>query len=198
MKIGDIVKLSKRSPEWPKGVIGNLYKIAEVKQTEFKLCDIESDAYCFYTHTNFVITDCGCKKNKAIPKTDSPVMSVLPGMDFNTDYSLDKDWTQNHTINNDGLIVPNFEVTVDEEISFNNRVDEITHKITSLLKEKNKAYGDSALNPTNIFSKSNATESLCARIDDKLARIKNKGINDKTEDTIDDLIGYLFLLKMSI
>jgi len=29
-------------------------------------------------------------------------------------------------------------------------------------------------------------------------RIKNKGINDKTEDTVDDLIGYLLLLKMSM
>ena len=67
-----------------------------------------------------------------------------------------------------------------------------------LLKEKNKAYGDTALNPSNIFSKLNSTEAICARIDDKLARIKNKGINDKTEDTVDDLIGYLLLLKMSM
>jgi len=29
-------------------------------------------------------------------------------------------------------------------------------------------------------------------------RIKNKGINDQTEDTVDDLIGYLLLLKMSM
>ena len=49
-----------------------------------------------------------------------------------------------------------------------------------------------------MFSKLNATEAICARIDDKLARIKNKGITDKTEDTVDDLIGYLLLLKMSI
>ena len=65
------------------------------------------------------------------------------------------------------------------------------------LKLKNKAYGNSALNPAGIFSKLNATESLCARIDDKIMRIKNKGINKDTEDTVDDLIGYLLLLKMS-
>ena len=35
-------------------------------------------------------------------------------------------------------------------------------------------------------------------MDDKIARIKNKGITDKTEDTVDDLIGYLLLLKMAI
>ena len=66
------------------------------------------------------------------------------------------------------------------------------------MKKKNKAYGNTALNPTNVFSKLNSSEAICARIDDKLARIKNRGINDKTEDTIDDLIGYLLLLKMSI
>ena len=66
-----------------------------------------------------------------------------------------------------------------------------------MLKSKNKAYGNTALNPTNIFSKLNASEAICARIDDKLSRIKNKGIYDETEDTVDDLIGYLFLLKLA-
>ena len=70
--------------------------------------------------------------------------------------------------------------------------------MVKLLKEKNQAYGDTALNPSNIFSKLDSVEAICARLDDKLARIKNKGINDKTEDTIDDIIGYLLLLKMSM
>mgnify|MGYP003626142178 CR=1 FL=1 len=81
---------------------------------------------------------------------------------------------------------------------FSWHLDQIVNKITDLLKEKNAAYGDTALNPTNIFSKLKSTEAICARIDDKLARIGNKGINDETEDTIDDLIGYLLLLKMSM
>jgi len=29
-------------------------------------------------------------------------------------------------------------------------------------------------------------------------RIQNKGINDKTEDTVSDLIGYLILLKVAL
>jgi hypothetical protein len=77
-------------------------------------------------------------------------------------------------------------------------LDQITTKITTLLKEKNEAYGNTALNPTNIFSKLDSTEAICARIDDKLARISNRGITDETEDTVDDLIGYLLLLKMSM
>ena len=71
-------------------------------------------------------------------------------------------------------------------------------KVLMLLLEKNKAYGDTANNPPKIFSKLDAVEGLCARIDDKLSRIKTKGITDKTEDTISDLIGYLILLKVQL
>ena len=84
------------------------------------------------------------------------------------------------------------------EDDFSNVLDSLSSKITGLLKQKNQAYGNTALNPPQIFSKLGATEAICARIDDKLSRIQNRGINDKTEDTIDDLIGYLFLLKMSM
>lgn len=84
------------------------------------------------------------------------------------------------------------------KLNFDWHLDKVSEKIVKLLKDKNKAYGNTALNPPNIFSKLDSTEAICARIDDKLSRIKNKGINDKTEDTVDDLIGYLFLLKMSM
>ena len=74
----------------------------------------------------------------------------------------------------------------------------VTDEMKELLISKNRAYGDSATNPSNVFSKGSPIESLCARIDDKLMRIQNKGINDKTEDTVSDLIGYLILLKVAI
>jgi hypothetical protein len=81
---------------------------------------------------------------------------------------------------------------------FSTELDKVVIRISKLLKSKNKAYGNSALNPANVFSKLSAVEALCSRIDDKLMRIQNKGINDKTEDTLDDLIGYLFLLRMAL
>lgn len=84
------------------------------------------------------------------------------------------------------------------KLNFNWHLDKVVKQITDLLKSKNKAYGNTALNPPNVFSKLDSTEAICARLDDKLSRIKNKGINDKTEDTIDDVIGYLLLLKMSM
>ena len=74
---------------------------------------------------------------------------------------------------------------------------ETSTEVMNLLLEKNAAYGDSALNPVGIFSRGNAVDSLCARIDDKLMRIKSKGITDATEDTVQDLIGYLILLKIA-
>tara|TARA_Y100000385_G_scaffold259830_1_gene289232 strand:- start:1345 stop:1725 length:381 start_codon:yes stop_codon:yes gene_type:complete len=84
------------------------------------------------------------------------------------------------------------------KLNFDWHLDKVSKQITDLLKSKNKAYGNTALNPSNVFSKLDSTEAICARLDDKLARIKNKGINDKTEDTVDDIIGYLLLLKMSM
>ena len=70
-------------------------------------------------------------------------------------------------------------------------------RVTELLIKKNNSYGNSATEPANIFSKGDAVESICARIDDKIMRIANKGINKNTFDTIDDLIGYLVLLRIA-
>ena len=79
-----------------------------------------------------------------------------------------------------------------------NLIKKVVKEMEDLLITKNRAYGDSATNPSNIFSSGSPIESLCARIDDKLMRIQNKGINDKTEDTVSDLIGYLILLKVAM
>lgn len=84
------------------------------------------------------------------------------------------------------------------ELNTYNTIVEVADGVRDLLLEKNEAYGDSALNPANIFSQGNAVDSLCARIDDKLMRIKSRGITDETEDTIQDLIGYLILLKVAL
>tara|TARA_R110000822_G_scaffold78059_3_gene187150 strand:+ start:1490 stop:1753 length:264 start_codon:yes stop_codon:yes gene_type:complete len=78
-----------------------------------------------------------------------------------------------------------------------NPIGFVTQKLHDLLKQKQKAYGNSALEPLSIFTKGSAVDSLCARIDDKLARIKNVGLNDETEDTLYDLCGYLVLLLIA-
>jgi hypothetical protein len=70
------------------------------------------------------------------------------------------------------------------------------HSIAQMLIEKNIAYGDSALDPVRIFSKSDAAEQLKVRIDDKLSRLM-KGTDYPGDNDIDDLIGYLVLLKIA-
>ena len=75
----------------------------------------------------------------------------------------------------------------------------VCNQIKELLLEKNRKYGDSALDPSRIFSKADAIEQLLVRIDDKLNRIqKGAGLLATDEDIIQDLIGYLVLLKIAI
>jgi hypothetical protein len=57
-------------------------------------------------------------------------------------------------------------------------------------------YGNSALEPLGVFSKLSAKEGLLVRIDDKLKRIKNGSLEKDDEDVINDLVGYLVLLKI--
>ena len=79
------------------------------------------------------------------------------------------------------------------------RISEVCDDIKELLIHKNRKYGDSALNPNRIFSKCSATEQLLVRIDDKLNRImKGAGLLANDEDVVNDLIGYLVLLKISM
>jgi hypothetical protein len=75
----------------------------------------------------------------------------------------------------------------------------ICDEVKNLLLEKNKKYGDSALNPARIFSKANAVEQILVRIDDKLNRIqKGAGLLANDEDVVMDLMGYLVLLKIAL
>ena len=82
--------------------------------------------------------------------------------------------------------------TVHDISSFEQSVRYHTNKIADLLIAKNKAYGDSALNPVRIFSKASRIEQLNVRIDDKISRIQ-RGTDFGDEDTVRDLIGYLVL-----
>jgi len=71
-------------------------------------------------------------------------------------------------------------------------------ELKNLLISKNLKYGDSALNPTRIFSSLSSIESIKVRIDDKINRIKNNGVLCDDEDTVMDLAGYLILLRIAL
>ena len=81
----------------------------------------------------------------------------------------------------------------------NNTVNDINracNEIKEMLMEKNLAYGDSALDPVRIFSKADSSEQIRVRIDDKLSRFA-KGKEYPGDNDINDLIGYLILLKIA-
>ena len=79
---------------------------------------------------------------------------------------------------------------------FANKVSSYLLEIRELLITKNLKYGNSALEPLGVFSKLSAKEGLLVRIDDKLKRIKNGSLEKDDEDVINDLVGYLVLLKI--
>lgn len=75
-------------------------------------------------------------------------------------------------------------------------IAKVCDEVKEMLIAKNKSYGDSALNPVRIFATSDNVEQLHVRIDDKLSRI-SRGGSFVGDNDIDDLIGYLILLKIA-
>lgn len=73
----------------------------------------------------------------------------------------------------------------------------VCNELADFLIEKNKSYGNSALDPVRIFSNSDNVEQLKVRIDDKLSRFA-RGSEYPGDNDIDDLLGYLVLLKVAI
>ena len=69
-------------------------------------------------------------------------------------------------------------------------------EIADLLAAKNRAYGNSALEPLGIFGRGDAEANIAARLDDKLARVRNAP-GAFGEDEVTDLIGYLVLLLLA-
>jgi hypothetical protein len=79
---------------------------------------------------------------------------------------------------------------------FDREVSKILYDIEKMLIFKNQKYGNSALEPLGVFSQLSPREGLLIRIDDKLKRIKNGSLANDDEDVVNDLIGYLVLLKI--
>lgn len=111
-------------------------------------------------------------------------------LDIETSY--DPDWMEKLGIK--------FPVTTEKvpgkQEKFAEDLDTVLEGIRSLLIEKNRKYGDSALTPSRIFSNSDAVEQIKVRIDDKLTRLKNQQ-GDEDEDVAKDLLGYLIILQIA-
>lgn len=75
-------------------------------------------------------------------------------------------------------------------------IETICDDIKQMLLDKNRKYGNSALSPLRCFSKADAIEGIKVRLDDKLSRLHNEQ-GDEDEDVIQDIMGYLVLLKIA-
>ena len=82
-------------------------------------------------------------------------------------------------------------------MSTKNSIKQKCRELQELLLSKNEKYGNSALDPLQVFSQAGAVAGIKVRIDDKLKRIQNAGLVDATEDTLQDLAGYLILLMIA-
>ena len=76
------------------------------------------------------------------------------------------------------------------------KIVEICDSVKDLLLYKNQKYGDSALNPNNIFYKGDSTNSIKIRLDDKIGRIKN--CEETRVNDVADVVGYGILLLASM
>lgn len=77
------------------------------------------------------------------------------------------------------------------------KISAMCDKLKAMLLEKNRKYGDSALNPVRIFSKADPVEQIKVRLDDKFSRVRNEQ-GDEDEDVVMDIAGYSILLKIAI
>lgn len=64
----------------------------------------------------------------------------------------------------------------------------------SMLLEKNRNYGNSAIHSMRVFNRASAEEQILVHLDDKLSRIARGEAGG--EDVIIDTIGYLILLRV--
>jgi len=74
-------------------------------------------------------------------------------------------------------------------------IAEECYRLRDMLHAKNAAYGNSALQPLRIMSKADPEEQIRVRIDDKLSRLARGSAAG--EDVIQDLLGYLILLRIA-
>jgi hypothetical protein len=99
-----------------------------------------------------------------------------------------KEWEKEHS--------DYFDVRYEKLTESQEKIVEICDSMKDLLLYKNQKYGDSALNPNNIFYKGDSTNSIKIRLDDKIGRIKN--CEETRVNDVSDLIGYSVLLLASM
>jgi len=79
--------------------------------------------------------------------------------------------------------------------TFEEKVNDFFNECKSIILKRNKEYGNSCLNPKQIFSKASPVEIIEQQIDHKLSRIVE---GEKKKDTLIDIVNYICLLDMAM
>jgi hypothetical protein len=78
---------------------------------------------------------------------------------------------------------------------FNERLDVALLDLSELLKERHQHHGNAVFEPEAVFSSTTPRERICVMLDYKLSRYKQGGSELRGEN-LNDMLGYLLLLKM--
>ena len=81
-----------------------------------------------------------------------------------------------------------------QENNIQELISAVCESVKNVLLEKNRRYGNSALEPVKVFSKTNSEEAIKIRLDDKISRVKNS--EELRKNDVFDMIGYLTLLSV--
>lgn len=84
-------------------------------------------------------------------------------------------------------------IKINDLTEFNNLVNDQLNTLVDHVIEKNRKYGNSALNPIRIMSSLSTVEQLYIRLDDKLNRVINRQ-DDEDEDIPFDIARYFILI----
>lgn len=82
-----------------------------------------------------------------------------------------------------------------QEERFNELKNSVLNSVSEVLIEKNRRYGNAALEPIGLFYKGDSTTSITIRIDDKISRVRNA--EELRKNDMFDLLGYSLLLGIS-
>jgi len=86
--------------------------------------------------------------------------------------------------------------TNDQRLALRADMEREAGALCELLEAKNRAYGDSALEPLGLLTETNVPTGLKVRAEDKLKRWRTADPADR-EDVLLDLMGYLGLLALA-
>jgi len=75
------------------------------------------------------------------------------------------------------------------------KIEDVCNALSEFLCEKNRRYGNSAIEPARVFSNSNSSEQILVRLDDKISRIQNS--EEIRKNDLVDFMGYLVLYCVS-